>query len=392
MTPEISSESVYRALSAWRKSKAPDGRRRMLDTDPVLAELPFMRSVDPAERYERFIDGLTLAVEQLDAPELVQPILTATLLRDGDIGSISQRLRGLGDELRKRDVVLTDKILEHREYEGLKNLAAVLVSNDFAGHFGKGPDHESGPPDLMRDDARAILSSVVGRRQPVREVTIDITLRDDPEDGDRFIFTNRTCLVGPISDFAAAVVSSPELVDHILARYPRIIDVWSTGGLPIAQTVPAFLSTATLVSRPVNLEGVGDPVHHRLSRVENADAKKYVGDLLTAYPEVQIYACDIPLGSTGKARVHAEFSIGAMKDRHCCYWIAEGAMFVQRITVDYSLFTFGNRPCLVRIFPFMANVDTASRHDKSAKRFEAMVDNWLVKGQGIMVVWSNDER
>lgn len=390
MTPEISPESVYRALAAWRKSKAPEGRRRMLDTEPVLTDLPFMRSAAPSERYARFIDGLNLAVGQLDAPEFVQSVLTATLLRDGDIGLVSQRLREVGDELRKQGFDLTDKMLEHREYEGLKNLAAMLASNDFAGHFGKVT--EVSLPDLTRDDSRAILSSVVGQRQPVSEVTIDITLRDDLTNSDRFILTYRNCLVGPIPDYAVAIVSSPELVDHILARYPKIIDVWSTGGLPIPETVPAFISTATLVSRPVNLNGVGDPVHHRLSRVDNAGAKKYVGDLLTAYPEIQVFACDIPLGSTGKARVHAEFSIGAKKDRHCCYWIAEGAMFVQRITVDYSLFTFGDGPCLVRVFPFMANVDTASRHDKSAKRFEAMIDNWLVKGQGVMVVWSNDER
>jgi hypothetical protein len=366
----------------------------MLEADPVLAELPFMRSATASERYARFTRGLTYAISNLDSPEFIQQILTATLLprEDGDLGSISHRIRSLGELLRRDDECLTDKVIENRAYEGLKRIASILIDSEFAHSLSPDSNGEfSRQPEITRDDARAILASVTGQREPQREVTVDITLRDDPRDDKRFTLTNRTTFVGSISNFAVAIVPSPELVDHVLAHYPRVIEVWSTGGLPIAEATPALIDGASLVSRPINTDGMGDPVRHRLEPVDAADTEYYVGDLLSHYPDVQLFACDIPLGSAGSARVHAEFSIAAKKNRHCCYWIAEGAMFVQRITVDYGLFTFGDGNFSVRILPFMANIDTTTRHDQVNKRFEAMVDNWMVKGQGIMVVWSSDE-
>jgi hypothetical protein len=404
-------KTIYNAVLEWRKKRSRADRILELEGSPALLGLPFMRNAQASEdQMVHFELGLIAAMDELTGPAFARVILRETLLGEG---SVSARVRiarervlqemGLpedeaswGEEERFRGERVTEGLIQTRDYEAVRRLANVIRTREFAHRFAARTGIAPIPgfnsmAELSGHEETAILGAVVGARLPAYEASIDLAMCDH-RDPALFVWRNRTNLVATSEDYVLALVEEAELVDLLVATCPRVKDVWSTGGIPLARAEKQLKETMRVVSRPIDEYGTRPPVTHTLIPVAPEDKLAYLNGLPEDVLEmVSLFAAEIKAGATGRVKIHTEAALTLPKNRNCCRWFAERAMEVHKITCDYSQFSYGNGNFECRLFPFLGTVSTMAEHDKERRRFELQVDNWVVKGQGIMIVWGASE-
>jgi len=241
------------------------------------------------------------------------------------------------------------------------------------------------------DQEVSLLTSLLLPDRPIYyETLIEIALID-AEDPNRYYYQLKLTYSADVHEYVVGIVGEPALSEVVLSSCGTVTDVYSCSSDDdrdaLAEKLAGSLDAVRLVDR-----GSGGQTRHRplrLSPTTPAETSDYLGDWAGAYSErIKLLRTDVPPRPDGLARLVISQEFELSKQDHFCYWVADRPTFVRNLSVDLNRF----RPLepakeeRITVYPFMM-AGAAESVSRPASLYSLAVENWLVRGQGIAVVW-----
>ena len=234
---------------------------------------------------------------------------------------------------------------------------------------------------------RTLSNTVISAKPAYRDVVVELTLTDDDESEERYHLDYHVRFAATIDRYVAAFVTSAELGDLVTAVCPDVNDAWVLSdeagrkkvleNLGNAVSVSRSSRTGTTMMRPVSL-----------TEMDQADRKLVLRDLEPHHDlgDILLYTAEIPT-SAEPVRIDTRYSFTMRKDDNYCFWAAGRPMHVRSIEFDATRFCRDQETRLIpQPFLGLAAVQATGVRER---RVHFDVDNWLVSGQGAMLVWSS---
>lgn len=241
-------------------------------------------------------------------------------------------------------------------------------------------DHDVGP----------LASLIIADREPFYDVSLHVILADHPTDPSRYKYQAQLTATADLREYTIALVSRPQLVDRLLALCPRITDAYAcANNAEVQRTIDLWCSARDIVRVWTSREGrhATRAAPTTLSRVPAAELDAYVGDESGVSPdELALVRTPLPLGPT---RFTTKVTLTFEKDDHYCFWTADRPLYLRQFSINVARFTpvpETSRPGKVTLQPFsMASGEDFGVGDTADHTTH--VENWLVRGQGFVVIW-----
>jgi hypothetical protein len=220
---------------------------------------------------------------------------------------------------------------------------------------------------------------------PQRPVYRDMTVRFHLWDGDApevYTLKYQIEYFAATDEFVVALTTRATLGDLLIAECPRISDAFAFSDDAAREAFAG--SGIQLVHYDLLADGRTARGKCEFRLVPARQRKRYLGDITPELvSDVVLYAAQVP-GTPNQER-HLELTITSermSRSEHYCFWIADRPSYVRRITIDFSRLSLADHP---RLHPFLGAVS----HEITASdgAYDIMLENWLVKDQGVMLIW-----
>lgn len=186
--------------------------------------------------------------------------------------------------------------------------------------------------------------------------------------------------------FVVAVTNRSSLTDLLLAECPELSDSFTCSS---SQSRRAFVAKVNTEDSPVSLWCL-DPSPRGSTKKKllefRTDLKsvraQVLGDLSSDDREdITILSANLPGQAGAKRRIGCTYRDREMSlADHYAFWKADRPTYVRRISLDAEHFAPE-----IRIHPMIGNIGQEIRWDGT--RCDLTVENWLVKNQGIFLIW-----
>jgi hypothetical protein len=230
-----------------------------------------------------------------------------------------------------------------------------------------------------------LRSLIIPQKPTYHDMSVRLYLRDATTSPDAYELKYQVEFTASVEEFVVGLTTRATLGDLLIAECPQLSDTF-TFSTEAARA--SFAKNAiTLTYYDTTTTGRVSKRDLKLRPVTTANARKaYLGGIPSQVArDVTLLRAAVP-GSPSAPR-HLEITVTShnMSRRdHYCFWIADRTSYVRRITVDFTRFTVpdGERP---RLHPFLGTVAHEIKETDAA--YDIPVENWLVKDQGIMLIW-----
>ncbi len=254
-------------------------------------------------------------------------------------------------------------------------------------------------------DLRDLLAAGYGPQHPVdglchlvwpsSEVTYDallsLSLTDDEDSDDLYRYEMVATFSADISSYVVCYVPEPFLTDRVLSVCPGVTEVFSTSGSDERDAAHARMSESINgVSQIVSLpNGQTRLVPIRLHDATDERRDELLYELEPdSREEIRVMEADVPGDAGTLRRLVTRHSFKLAKSDHYCYWYTDRPFYLRQLRVDVSDFTpppaNRNRPITLQRFS-LASGSPVRLDDRGVVVLDN--ENWLVRGQGFIVVW-----
>lgn len=240
-------------------------------------------------------------------------------------------------------------------------------------------------------DVYPLASMILGGRPTLTDVEVSIVLEDDTEQPDHFYCETKMDFRISTDEFLVAAAPRPGLCELVLAECPRVADVYGCTNERERDELVKTLTTDVNSLILVETTGEGHRKERVLKFVSVADSEEreqYIGNISDQYREsIALVKAILPENLRQPLHLRSIKRSRHERNNHFCFWEADRPTFVKSITIDAENFSGSEeRDRVITVQPFMlASVSEALLSDKSVRTLP--VDNWLVRGQGISVIW-----
>lgn len=233
------------------------------------------------------------------------------------------------------------------------------------------------------DGLHVLRETVISDKAVLRECRVHLWLTRDftAADADRtYLRKYRISFQAELDRFVFATVRTSELADVLFLRGPDVTE------LCMVSRDADFASATEALMKAGPVRSGGKPLQFR--RYEGR-----LDPLLTSGPyrrgsDFEVFEADVPKADDGRWR---NFVVETMRrvehpqfGRH--HWVADRPLFLRDITIDVSAFP-GRDKLEFDLIPFLGSVDDIGPSDFRAGEVVVHVNRWLVRGQGICLLW-----
>jgi hypothetical protein len=233
-----------------------------------------------------------------------------------------------------------------------------------------------------------LASLIVADRPPYYDVSLNFSMSDGPTD-DVFLYRMSLAFTAQLTEYVIGYVSSSYLSDSLLVSSPRLTDVrsFATNAERDACHSDHMESVDTVTVMKKRSDGTTFPKGVRLKDVPVEEYPHYLPQHEDPSNAVKLLRADLQT-SAAPIRLRLNHESMHKKNGHFCYWVADRPTYVRSLRIDLRSFTPepSKRNGRLTVQPFMMATSADLALDESGVLDEE-TDNWLIRGQGFVVVW-----
>ncbi len=239
-------------------------------------------------------------------------------------------------------------------------------------------------------DVSQLTALVIPDRPVYYDTQIEIALID-AEDPGRYRYQLKLTFTASIREYVVGVVAEPALCDVLLSSSDGITDVYSCSSERDRDERAEVLTKSPDAVRVLFQDKGGQTRQRalRLAPVEGAETAAYLGDWGKPHADrVRLLRTEVPTRPDGLARLIVLQEFELSKEDHFCYWVADRPIYVRSMSVDLHQFQplDAAKRGRITVHPFMM-AGVADPVSAPASLYSLAVENWLVRGQGVTIVW-----
>ena len=244
---------------------------------------------------------------------------------------------------------------------------------------------------LNREDLSPLGSLIIPDRPVYYDVMVEMQFHDDPSSTDHLLYDSTVTFTAELNEYVMGIVDKPGLCDVLLGECQHITDIFSCSDKASrqrkAQELARSADTVSLTERTTAGKTRLRPVP--LEPIKQKDYGRYLEHLADGHRnDVSLLQGRLPDTALPLPRLTVSQRLHLDKADHFCYWVADRPMYIRRFDIDLSRFTpsISGRDGIVTVQPFMMAGATQATLDKNP-HISLAIENWLVRGQGIAVIW-----
>lgn len=221
-----------------------------------------------------------------------------------------------------------------------------------------------------------------GQRR-LEDVSVRMYLRDHPESNGHYILERDLELRANLPRYIVALTNKRALHEELQLSSPEITDTWTLPcNYSYEETRKNFMQDSEVYLRG-QLSGATRAVKLSLQPLAEAEVQR-ICSVPSDPASFCLFVAEVP-SSNGVLSIRNRVVMS--KQVPLCSWNVDCPTFVRRITIDVEDFLAEWPDARFRFYPFMAATVDFTESVTRVARYEATVDNWLVRGQGIALVW-----
>lgn len=225
-----------------------------------------------------------------------------------------------------------------------------------------------------------LAESVISSKPVLYESRLEIAFQDSPRSDSLYIRHNKLSFDADFDQFTLGFARTAAIAERLIHDGPDMTEV------VVADHEPLFARSVEniLKSRPVHVNG--DPLE--FVRPANLKALPSRGSPIKEGEDYLIVTSTVPKSRTGNPRRHMVIEYQLTGDRLAGhhYWIADRPMFVREISIGLIGLTGIDR-IQFEVLSFLGSVEDIGELNLDKGKISIHVDHWLLRGQGICVIW-----
>ena len=241
------------------------------------------------------------------------------------------------------------------------------------------------------EDLSPLGAMILSNRAVYYDVMVELTMVDSKESAADYQYNLSLTFTADLDSYVIALADKPGLCDLLLSECQHITDVYSCSDKQSRQQLAnALANSADTVSMTERTAGGVTRLRPiKLTSVATKDYGKYLDHLKTDFKDnVSLLTGVLPNRRSTAPRLTVRLPLALQKSDHFCHWVADRPMYVRRIDIDVSQFTptTSDRSGRVTVQPFMM-AGASQEVLCNAPHTTLAIENWLVRGQGVAVIW-----
>jgi hypothetical protein len=232
-----------------------------------------------------------------------------------------------------------------------------------------------------------LTNTVVSTKPHYADVNVELILKDDPNDPGGYLLDYRMGFETAVREYVVGFVERATLCDAIMAEAPRVHDVWTFSDRASLERFAQELVRADSTVRVIGRSDSGATRFESLHPVP-IDAQEYAHYLgkidPRLYSEVHLFRAPVP-GLASPVRFATQYQFHMRKSDHYCYWVADRPMYLRQLTFNASDFCAGAD---ITLTPQPVLGVSAIEAERDGRSFRFPIENWVVSGQGAILVWA----
>ena len=231
-----------------------------------------------------------------------------------------------------------------------------------------------------------LVSAVLGARPPILDLTVSYRLTDHPTNADTYCLFSRERYHANLERYVIALVEGPGNLDVLLNICPDLVDFWSCPDrASLDATIDTLVNFSTVSLTVSSATGVTREIDQRLERLSQADTDLLLSE---APPEVRdrcvLFEADLPPEPIHMIKVERALVLPRFTCR--TFWNADRPIFLRSISFDVRELTAPD--VKFELVPFMS-ASARPSGPTNLNTFELVANNWIVQGQGCVLVWGD---
>jgi hypothetical protein len=234
-----------------------------------------------------------------------------------------------------------------------------------------------------------LISAVLGHDQgPIfTEMSVDMALSPHPQSTDHYIIRQSVRSETPFDEYVLALALQLTDGEHVLMNCPSVVTCWiALDKYSFEHTTKLILEEgkADLLLR--NLGGDISRVSSRLTVVDPAEYPIYVGrEYESLHDSVRLFRAVDLKKSSGSTTLATHTTAVLPRSPGFFAFTVDAPTFVKSILFDVG--SFQKEATNFRLIPFMGATTSIQVSPTAQGKLWADVNNWLIRGQGVCLVW-----
>lgn len=243
--------------------------------------------------------------------------------------------------------------------------------------------------DHYRPDApnlQALTQLIIPAATPFYDADVTLELKDGRA-ASRYELTYGLEISASLDAFILALTSRASLTDLLLAECPDISDSFTcstdTGRKALLDLLlKGHGSPITVHCLQSNARGISHKQAIRLIKLQGAESAAILSQLdQSSLKDVILLRGRLPGSKGSERRISYRVRDAKMNaSEHYAFWIADRPTFVRRVSINARQFTPE-----VRVHPMIGNI--AHEWDWDDQQCDTLINNWVVKNQGVFLSW-----
>lgn len=239
----------------------------------------------------------------------------------------------------------------------------------------------------ISNDVSNLLDVVISEKTIHTDVNVSYKLRNGESEG-KYYLRYRYDFKTLDKEFYIAFLTSSDIQDQLVASTDAFFDMFVFSDLKYMNDniekmqKEGFCIKAILDKNGTTFENVSkfqkieEPLYNHLLPGW-FDQEKY---------DILIYKASFQHDCTTPVRyIYSHEYVMDVSDNYC-YWVSDRTLYLEKIQLDLESFLHQNAKFTLQ--PFIANgVRSGFPKESSQRIYELNVNNWVVKGQGVIIVW-----
>jgi len=177
-------------------------------------------------------------------------------------------------------------------------------------------------------------------------------------------------------------------MDALLAAYPSITDFWTVASTTSFGATRKLLRTSGRVT--VNVtgdEGISEVVPCNFAEIHGPEKTAILPSFSRAtLGRVCLFRAQLPTAGPAVSYT-VESALILPRSNRATFWVADRPTYLREIVFDVRGLAHGVDDIVFEPLPFLAAKAEPASANQTAGRFVIPVYNWLVAGQGVMLIW-----